>query len=95
MVDPERELYAAWGLGTSNAWHVLNPWSMYSVYRLAKFEKIANRPTETGTRWQMSGSFAVDGEGEVSWSEAAKAADHMPDYMVGLKTLGITTKDGP
>src|SRR5258706_8067815 len=56
IVDTERELYAAWGLGMASTWHVINPWSMYSWYKLAKQEKIVNRPTESGNRWQMSGS---------------------------------------
>lgn len=90
IIDPERKLYAAWGLGTSSVWHILNPWSLYSVYQLASVEKISNRPTETGTRWQVSGSFAVDRDGVVRWSEPAKAANHMPDYNEGLKTLGVT-----
>ncbi|KAE9379259.1 hypothetical protein N431DRAFT_540883 [Stipitochalara longipes BDJ] len=51
IVDADRELYAQWGLGISNMWYVLNPWSLYSVIRLAMREKIINRPTESGTRW--------------------------------------------
>jgi hypothetical protein len=36
IVDEEREVYAKWGLGISSFWHILNPWSMYSVYTLGK-----------------------------------------------------------
>jgi hypothetical protein len=52
IVDAEREVYAQWGLGVSSAWHVLNPWSMYSVWKLGKQENIWNKPTESGSRWQ-------------------------------------------
>jgi len=52
IVDAERELYSQWGLGVSSAWHVLNPWSMYSVWKLGKQENIWNKPTESGSRWQ-------------------------------------------
>jgi hypothetical protein len=88
-VDPERELYGTWGLGVSSAWHVLSPWSMWSVLRLARSEKIMNRPTETGNRWQKAGSFAVDGQGTVKWSSPAKSADDMGDFNDGLNALGI------
>jgi len=90
IVDSERELYAQWGLGVSSAWHVLNPWSMYSAIKLGKQEKIWNKPTESGSRWQTSGSFAVDGEGIVRWASVAKAADHIPDFSEALNALGVT-----
>jgi hypothetical protein len=91
VVDAERELYNAWGLGVSSAWHVLNPFSMYSVFRLARAsgsEKFVNRPTESGTRWQTSGSFAVSKDGTVTWGQAAKSADFIPDFDEALKSLG-------
>jgi hypothetical protein len=88
IVDADRELYAQWGLGISNLWHVLNPWSLYSVFRLARQEEITNRPTESGNRWQTSGSFAVDGEGVVRWSKVANAADEIPNFDEALKALG-------
>lgn len=80
LVDPDRELFALWGLSVSSLWHVLSPWSMYSVYRLGRDEGIWNRPTESGNRWQMAGSFAVDGEGVVRWGGPARQADDMPDF---------------
>lgn len=89
IVDEERELYAQWGLGASSAWHILNPWSMYSVYALGKKEGIWNRPTESGTRWQTSGAFAIDVEGNVVWERVAKAADDVPDFREALKELGV------
>lgn len=93
IVDEKRELYAAWGLGVSSAWHVLNPWSMYSVFRLAKDEKIWNKGTESGTRWQTAGTYAVDTDGVVKWGGPAKAADDMPDLRAALKALQV--KVGP
>jgi hypothetical protein len=90
IVDSRRELYAQWGLGVSSAWHVLNPWSIYSAYKLGKQEKIWNMPTESGNRWQTSGSFATDGEGVVRWERVAKAADDIPDFSAALNALGVT-----
>jgi hypothetical protein len=89
IVDADRELYAKWGVGIGSAWHVLNPWSMYSVYRLGKNEKIWNRPTESGSRWQTSGSFAVDSEGFVRWASVPKSADDIPDFHEAVRSLGI------
>lgn len=58
-----------------------------SVYRLAKQEGIHNRPTESGTRWQTSGSFAVDREGKVTWSKPSTSADEVPDFDVALESF--------
>lgn len=46
IVDEKREIYAQWGLGVSSTWHVLNPWSLYSVYKLGKQENIVRIPGE-------------------------------------------------
>ena len=89
IVDEKREIYAQWGLGISNTWHVLNPWSLYSVYKLGKQENIWNKPTESGSRWQTSGSFAVDGEGVVKWVKVAKAADEIPNFREALEAVGL------
>lgn len=94
ITDEERSLYPLWGLGISNAWHVLNPWSLYSVYTLGKSEGIWNRPTESGSRWQTAGSWAVDGSGIVRWGGVAKAADEIPDFKTALLAVGIDPKKG-
>jgi len=89
IVDTGRVIYAQWGLGVSSAWHVLNPWSMYSVYKLGKKEGIWNMPTESGNRWQTSGSFAVDTGGVVRWAKVARSADDIPDFKEALRALGV------
>lgn len=89
IVDTERELYAAWGLGVSTAWHVLNPFSMYSVFSLGKQENIWNRPTESGSRWQTSGSFAVDAKGVVRWAKVAATAADLPDFTEAMKAVQL------
>lgn len=89
VIDHEREMYAQWGLGISNAWHVLSPVSLYKVFQLGKQENIWNRPTESGNRWQTSGAFAVDKDLTVRWASIARSADDMPDLNAALGTLGI------
>ena len=44
-----------------------------------------NRPTESGSRWQTSGSFAVDRNGVVKWGGAAVRADWIPDFEDAVK----------
>ncbi|OCK79206.1 hypothetical protein K432DRAFT_355359 [Lepidopterella palustris CBS 459.81] len=88
IVDPDRELFALWGLGVSSFWHVLSPWSMWSVYRLGKDEGIWNRPTESGTRWQTAGSYAIDGEGKVKWGKVAQQAGEIPDFEEAVEAIG-------
>lgn len=87
LVDADRALFAQWGLGVSSLWHVLSPWSMYSVYRLGAQEGIWNRPTESGNRWQTAGTFAVDKEGVVRWGGPARQADDVPDLEEAVKAL--------
>ena len=92
IVDGERELFARWGLGIASFWHVLSPGSLYTLYRLAADEGIRNRPTESGSRWQVSGNFAVDGAGVLRWGGPAERADHVPDFEDAVKIL--EGKDG-
>ncbi|RQM08180.1 hypothetical protein DH86_00000625, partial [Scytalidium sp. 3C] len=94
IVDTERELYAQWGLGVSSTWHVINPWTLVSTFTLGKKEGIWNRGTESGTRWQTAGSFAVDNEGVVKWARVASSADDIPDFQEGLRALGFEDRKG-
>ncbi|KXL46705.1 hypothetical protein M433DRAFT_71299 [Acidomyces richmondensis BFW] len=87
VVDDKLEAYAQWGLGSATYWHVLNPWTLYEVARLRTEEGIMNRPTESGSRWQRSGFFAVDGKGIVRWGRAADRANDIPDFEEAAKAL--------
>ncbi|KAL9077113.1 MAG: hypothetical protein Q9161_000379 [Pseudevernia consocians] len=87
IVDSERELFAHWGLGVSSFWHVLNPASMWNAYKLGKEQGIWTRSTESGNRWQTSGSFAVDRNGMVRWGGAAGRADWIPDFEEAVKAV--------
>ena len=87
LVDSERKLYAQWGLGVSSFWHVLNPWSLWSVYRTGKQDGIWNRPTESGSRWQTAGSFGVDWQGIVQWSRKAGTADEVVDFREAVQAV--------
>ena len=42
IVDSERELFAQWGLGVSSLWHVLNPASMWSAFKLGREQGIVS-----------------------------------------------------
>lgn len=86
-VDEGRGAFAAWGLGVSSLWHVLSPRGLYDVYRLAREEGIANRPTESGYRWQTSGSWAVDARGRVVWGGAAGAANEIPNFEEAVRAV--------
>lgn len=86
-VDDKREIYAAWGLGVSSLWHVLNPWSLYAAFTVAKEDGISNRPTESGYRFQTSGSWAADGKGILVWGKAMAAASDIPDFDDAVKQI--------
>lgn len=86
LVDASRDVFAAWGLGISSLWHVLSPWALYDVWKLGKQDQIWNRPTETGSRWQTAGTWAVDASGVVKGGGVAESASDMPDFgpLVGV-----------
>lgn len=88
VVDDQREIYGAWGLGVSSVWHVLSPWGLYDLYKLAKEEGIANRPTASGFRFQTGGAWAVDAKGKVVWGGVAAGANEIPDFAEAVEALG-------
>lgn len=61
--------------------------SLYSAVQLGKTEGIWNRTTESGTRWQTGGAFAVDRAGKVRWVSIARSASDVPDLGAALKAL--------
>jgi hypothetical protein len=89
VIDEERNLYANWGLGISSTWHAVNPLTLWNVFSLGKNEGIWNRPTESGSRWQTSGAFAVDRDGTIRWAQVARTADDLPDLKAAITALGF------
>lgn len=87
IIDEERNLYAQWGLGLSSVWASMGPTVFWSLYKLGTGEGIWNRPTESGSRWQQSGAFAVDRFGSVQWVHISKTADDMPCFKEALEKL--------
>ena len=57
------------------------------MLKVGREEKIWNRPTESGSRWQISGTFAVDGNGVVRYVQVAQAADEIGDFEKALQSL--------
>ncbi|KAM0190964.1 hypothetical protein ACHAPI_009188 [Fusarium lateritium] len=89
VIDEERNLYANWGLGISSTWHAVNPLTLWNVFSLGKNEGIWNRPTESGSRWQTGGAFAVDRDGTIRWAQVARTADDLPDLKAAITALGF------
>jgi hypothetical protein len=87
VVDEEREVYRAWGLGVSNYGHVLSIGGLSAVWRLGREEGIWNRPTESGSRWQTAGWFGVDGGGVVRWGRKAEGSEEIPDFEEGARAV--------
>ncbi|KAI9838128.1 MAG: hypothetical protein M1819_006284 [Sarea resinae] len=87
IVDEERELYARWGLGVSNLWHLMNTPTFTNVTKLGREEGIWNRGEVGGNRWQSSGSFGVAGDGTMRWSKPSTHAGDIPDFHEALKAV--------
>ncbi|QIX00791.1 hypothetical protein AMS68_006308 [Peltaster fructicola] len=87
IVDHDRQAYSAWGLGASSWGHFLSPSALYETYRVGKEEGFWNRPTESGSRWQQSGFWAVTADGIVRWGRATESAGDVPDFEDGVSAL--------
>jgi hypothetical protein len=87
IVDDQRALYAAWGLGASSIAHVLDPRAMYGALQTGRQDGIWNRPTQSGSRWQTAGSFAVDGSGVVRWAQVSARADEVQRLERGVEKV--------
>ncbi|KAJ4858204.1 hypothetical protein T069G_06471 [Trichoderma breve] len=93
VIDQERSIYAAWGLGTANS--ICNSRSKEMAGRYTEprkgraVEETAENgsATELGSKWQEAGAFAVDGRGTVVWGGKATSADDVMDLDEGAKLL--------
>lgn len=54
---------------------------------MAKQEGIKNRPTESGTRWQSSGVYAVDASGVVKYSHPSATTDDLGDLEAAVQSV--------
>ncbi|KAH6624761.1 hypothetical protein B0J18DRAFT_429201 [Chaetomium sp. MPI-SDFR-AT-0129] len=88
LADPDRTLFHAWGLGLSSTWYALNPVALWNTWKLGTDEGIWNRSSNSGSRWQIGGAFAVDRDGLVTWAKPAQSADEVPDFKEALRALG-------
>ena len=77
VVDEDRAVYAAWGLGRTDLGHFLGRRSLGEVARLAR-RGIRNRHP-SGTRWQQAGTFAIDEAGTVRFVHLPDHAGELPD----------------
>lgn len=87
LVDDQMGSFAEYGLGYSSFWAVLNPSSMSTAMNIGKKEGINIRPTESGSRWQTAGLFAVDGKGQVTYSHPAKTSDDLGDLSTAVASI--------
>lgn len=87
LADSERDVFGHWGLGTSSWGHVLAPRALWSAFQLARQEGIKVRDTDSGSRWQTGGQFALDSQGIVRWGGAARRADEILDWDDAVRAL--------
>jgi hypothetical protein len=86
VVDEDRRLYAAWGIGRTALRHFMGPRSLAAVATLAR-AGIRNREPD-GSRWQGAGTFAVK-SATVRWRHLPGHAGDLPDLdRAGRAALG-------
>lgn len=78
VIDTDRRIYGAWGLGQTSLMHFFGYASLSNVWTLATQQGIKNRTTK-GSRWQQSGQFAIDLNGKVILAKAAETANEVAD----------------
>ncbi|KAI4641609.1 hypothetical protein J4E93_007706 [Alternaria ventricosa] len=89
VVDQDRELYALWGLGIATWGHVLHPRNGYNQVMLRKNEGVWGQLVGEGAcRWQVGGSYSVDGRGVVTWGGPMQSADEAIPFEHGVMSLG-------
>lgn len=77
VADPDRSLYATWGVGPTPLRHFAGTRSLRAVATLAR-EGIRNRHP-VGSRWQGAATFAVDADGIVRLAHFPEHAGELPD----------------
>ena len=77
VVDADRRLYAAWGIGRTSLSHFMGERALRGVLRQAR-EGIRNRHPHR-SRWQGAGTFALDSSGTVRWRHLPEHAGDLPD----------------
>nr|MBA3740323.1 AhpC/TSA family protein [Chloroflexota bacterium] len=94
VVDQERRLYGAWGIGRTDLSHFMGPSALKGVVRLAR-QGIHNRHPQ-GSRWQGAGTFAVDRSGTVPWRHLPEHAGDLPDLERAAEAAlgGSAERDG-
>lgn len=86
VVDQDRALYAAWGLGRTSLGHFMGWRSLRAVAGLARAGIYNRHPG--GTRWQMAGTFAVGADGVVRWRHFPPHAGDLPDLAAAARAAG-------
>lgn len=79
IFDEQREHYGKWGVGYSEASHLVNPMMLVNLIKLA-LKGIRNREA-SGTRWQQQAAFVVDENGTVRWFHFPVHAGDLPDFF--------------
>ena len=80
-------MYRAWGLGNVGPWHLFNRAAFEELGRLGREEGIKVRGTESGSRWQGAGSWAVSKEGVVVWGGSAGSAEEGGGFEEAVRLL--------
>lgn len=87
MADPTRELHAQWGVGTLGWTNMLDRSAFSKIKELQETDKIGVATWYGSYRWQNSGGFAVNSQGNITWVHIASTASDMCDYEAAVKTL--------
>lgn len=104
IIDEDRAIYAAWGLGLGNMWYLFHPGAQIQGWKETGWlggqvaERIQKKgpiqddddaATALGSKWQEAGAFAIDGKGTVIWGGKAVRSDDMMNLEEGARILEL------
>ncbi|GAM83936.1 hypothetical protein ANO11243_019260 [Dothideomycetidae sp. 11243] len=88
VADPERKMYAAWGIGQLGWTSMVNADIMRTLHKQKLQEGLdITKGDWSNYRWQNSGGFAVDSSGKITWHKLAKDSSDICDYGEAADSL--------
>lgn len=91
LIDPNRDIYTAYGLGRASVFAMLNlPRELSALFRL-KRQGYVLRATEDGNRWQTGGLAAIAADGTVKYAHAATWTNDTGDFDAAIAAVNAAS----
>lgn len=89
VADPERSLYARWGLGLNTSWQMFNPRALYATYALGREEGIWSQAWGGRKKVPVPAANAASGSGPGSSTGTGTSATGNKWQMGGAFAVDV------